>query len=384
MSERKRRVNGLQPPWHEFQVATWVLFPVILVHYYAFLMHLLWRPDAVVIVLTILFSLFAISCGVSAYITLSIDPIDDAVLCLETSLSRDPRSKGGTVHCFLCEKDVDHSSKHCRFCDKCILCFDHHCKWLNTCIGRKNYAYFLSIVVSVFLLTTESLGISVALVIEAFAYPDSLMDRVQYHDFLEDRIGSDLSLAALQGLLLTSAVVLFGIVAMIIQLGSFHMMLLWRGMTTYDFIVSEQKRLREKQNVRLQKKVEKQQREQKSKVRAVSDNSGAGANNNDQQVGAGAAGGASSGVEMREASGPDDLMESPAASFRRTLASVAGGGGGGGTGDKSTESSVRRYAPVTSSEGEGEGEGGEDGEGDGAVVSYDAQRAIVEGEGYTV
>ena len=31
-----------------------------------------------------------------------------------------------TVHCYLCEKDVDSSAKHCRYCDKCVRGFDHH------------------------------------------------------------------------------------------------------------------------------------------------------------------------------------------------------------------------------------------------------------------
>jgi hypothetical protein len=296
MPDRKRRrVNGLERPWHEFQIATWVLFPLILVHYYAFLMHLLWRPVAVVIVLTILFSLFAIGTAVFAYYTLKIDPADDAVLCGEASSVSSNRTTAGTVHCYLCEKDVDNSSKHCRFCDKCIVRFDHHCKWLNTCIGMKNYAYFLGIVASVLLLSSESLGISIALVVEAFAYPNNLMDRVHYHDFLKDRIGSDLSLGALQGLLIASVVVLLGLVGMLVQLASFHVVLLSRGITTYDYIVSEQKRLRDNENKRLQLKVERQQKARSRTVGAAADHkAGAGAElSNNSSAGA--------GVEMRAA-----------------------------------------------------------------------------------
>ena len=36
-----------------------------------------------------------------------------------------------TVHCYLCEKDVDASAKHCRYCDKCVKGFDHHW-YINT------------------------------------------------------------------------------------------------------------------------------------------------------------------------------------------------------------------------------------------------------------
>lgn len=247
-------------------MATWVLFPVILVHYYAFLEHLLWKPIAVEIVLTIAFSIFSICTAVFAYLTVTIDPVDDAVLCVESRTTTD--SKKEVIHCYLCEKDVDHSSKHCRFCDKCIIGFDHHCKWLNTCIGRKNYRYFLGIVSFVGLMTAESLAISIALMVESFAYSDSFMNRLNHDDFLKERIGTEMPLAALQGLLIASVVVLLGLVGMIIQLGTFHAVLISRGITTYDYIVLEQKRLREKENERLKQQVEKQKSRSKTAIGA--------------------------------------------------------------------------------------------------------------------
>lgn len=258
-SDRGRRVNGIERPWHRYQIATWFLFPIVVVHYYAFLEHLLWDPLAVEVVLTILFSLFAIACVIFAYCTVMIDPVDDAVLCTEAlpTSTRESRSKDN-IHCYLCEKDVHISSKHCRFCDKCVIGFDHHCKWLNTCIGKKNYPYFLGIVTFVGLLTSESLFISIALMVESFAYPGGMMHRLQQNDHLVTRIGSDLKIHALQGLLVASVAVLLGLVVMILQLATFHMLLLYRGITTYDFIVSEQKRLRDKENERLKRKVEKQ------------------------------------------------------------------------------------------------------------------------------
>ena len=354
MSDQKRRINGLQRPWHEFQIATWVLFPIILVHYYAFLMHLLWRPVAVVIVLTIAFSLFAIACAISAYITLAIDPVDDALLCVDVEAnSLESRSTAGTVHCYLCEKDVDHSSKHCRFCDKCIVRFDHHCKWLNTCIGQKNYPYFLAIIVSVLLLTSESLGISIALLVEAFAYPRSILGRIEHSDFLQERIGSALSLDALQGLLIASVVVLFGLVAMIVQLGSFHVMLLWRGITTYDFIVLEQKRLREKQNQKLQRQIDRQNRA-KSKT-AISAEEG---KSNSQSRSASSSG--STGIEMRGATASAPPNHSAgnntgqtaaavnAAQFKgnHTTSTTAAAAGREQEKESSSRSSSRRYAQL--------------------------------------
>ena len=70
--------------------------------------------------------------------------------------------------------------------------------------------------------------------------------------YSEDRnaYGNDpsVTLLALQVLLVISVAFYLPLVTMVYQLAGFHVMLLYRGETTYDFIVGEQKRQREKRD----------------------------------------------------------------------------------------------------------------------------------------
>lgn len=261
-----RRKTGFQLPWDLLQILTWFLFPLVVAHYFAFLYFLLWTSLAIHIVLSVLFAVFAAFTAIAVYMTCSIDPADDA-LCIATSPNtvhsiQQSEQKDGEnqIYCYLCETHVHKSSKHCRSCDKCIVRFDHHCKWLNTCIGKKNYFYFLCIILGVLLLTAESLSISIALMVESFAFPVTFLDRVLDENHFQYYLGSDISSTALQTLLVISVVLIASLVGMILQLGGFHVMLMWKGLTTYDFIIHEQKRQRDLETERLQTQINKQNR----------------------------------------------------------------------------------------------------------------------------
>lgn len=255
------RKNGFEYPWHPFQVITWFLYVFIIGHFFSFLVPLLltlYNLDSrengllvLFILLILLFSVCSIIAAVSVWITSSIDPGDDGLqtvetnVCIRSFIPSTANLSPDSISCYMCDQNVHHTAKHCRYCNKCVLTFDHHCKWLNTCVGFKNYRYFLVIIFAVALMTTESLIISVVLLTSTYGDgKQSIEDRLDEGNQIFD---VPISLQTAQGLLITSIIVLLPLVLMLYQLAGFHCMLIYKGITTYDFIVNEGKRLRERE-----------------------------------------------------------------------------------------------------------------------------------------
>ena len=154
-----RRRNGMELPWNELQVATWFLFPTVIAQYFGLLFPLLYLNTIYQVIPTIFFMLSSITAFYGAYMTCTIDPIDDNLVvdnasapkgnwhfCCHcatvepisdiqqrrnnTTNNRPPLDEKETIYCYVCEDTVHVSSKHCRFCNKCVKRFDHHCKFL--------------------------------------------------------------------------------------------------------------------------------------------------------------------------------------------------------------------------------------------------------------
>ncbi len=76
-------------------------------------------------------------------------------------------------------------STHCGDCDNCVEKFDHHCPWLGNCVGKRNYKYFYSFIVSLNLLTMYMIVFSIIYIV---LYTKDNKDSFQTIQFIIDVI----------------------------------------------------------------------------------------------------------------------------------------------------------------------------------------------------
>ncbi|KAJ4874650.1 putative protein S-acyltransferase 22 [Raphanus sativus] len=146
--------------------------------------------------------------------------------------SEQQMSEDGMFYCSLCEVEVFKYSKHCRVCDKCVDRFDHHCRWLNNCIGKRNYRKFFSLMISaIFLLIMQwSTGIYVLVL--------CVLRKNQFSAEIALKLGSSFSLVPF--IIVVAVCTLLAMLATLplAQLFFFHILLIKKGISTYDYIVA--------------------------------------------------------------------------------------------------------------------------------------------------
>ncbi|CDY40920.1 BnaC06g30580D [Brassica napus] len=146
--------------------------------------------------------------------------------------SEQQMSEDGMFFCSLCEVEVFKYSKHCRVCDKCVDRFDHHCRWLNNCIGKRNYRKFFSLMISAILLLIMqwSTGIFVLVL--------CVLRKNQFSAEIALKLGSSFSLVPF--VIVVAVCTLLAMLATLplAQLFFFHILLIKKGISTYDYIVA--------------------------------------------------------------------------------------------------------------------------------------------------
>ncbi|XP_067856721.1 palmitoyltransferase ZDHHC11 isoform X2 [Heptranchias perlo] len=255
----RSRVNGWTLPLHSFQLIAWLLYLYLAIVAFGIYIPMLpyaWKYVGYAMI-GLLFGLHFIV----HLVAVSIDPADKSVRARKNYKSPMPtldRAKHPHViknqHCYLCEVDVGMKAKHCSTCNKCISDFDHHCKWLNNCVGGRNYWFFFHTVVSAVLGILLTVLVILYVFVQQFVNPAELRTAPQF----EKVRGNNTWLAFLPiapvettqaGILVIAVItILLGLASLMLlgHLLGFHIYLLFRKLTTYEYVVRE----RHNQNIR--------------------------------------------------------------------------------------------------------------------------------------
>ncbi|XP_050236951.1 protein S-acyltransferase 18 [Mercurialis annua] len=149
----------------------------------------------------------------------------------DDSIAPDPKDDE-ISYCSLCDFEVKKHSKHCRTCNKCVEGFDHHCRWLNNCVGKRNYTTFILLMISVLLMLIIEGGTALAIFIRCFADKKGIemeLQRKLYVDFPRWALAT---ISVLLVLMTAYSSAAMG------QLFLFHVVLIRKGMRTYDYILA--------------------------------------------------------------------------------------------------------------------------------------------------
>ncbi|XP_042495929.1 probable protein S-acyltransferase 19 [Macadamia integrifolia] len=153
--------------------------------------------------------------------------------CFKNGGSSEQQATGeDALFCTLCNAEVRKYSKHCRSCDKCVDGFDHHCRWLNNCVGRKNYVTFICLMATSLIWLVIEAGVGIAVFVRCF------VDKGNMENQIIDRLGNGFSRAPFAAVVAVCTVVSLLACLPLGELFFFHMILIRKGITTYEYVVA--------------------------------------------------------------------------------------------------------------------------------------------------
>ncbi|KDP30428.1 hypothetical protein JCGZ_16667 [Jatropha curcas] len=136
------------------------------------------------------------------------------------------------LFCTLCNAEVRKFSKHCRSCDKCVDGFDHHCRWLNNCVGYKNYVTFISLMATSLVWLVLEAGVGIAVLVRCFVNKKNMDAEIV------ETLGNGFSRAPFATVVAVCTAVSLLACIPLGELFFFHMILIRKGITTYEYVVA--------------------------------------------------------------------------------------------------------------------------------------------------
>ncbi|KAJ6320056.1 hypothetical protein OIU76_005565 [Salix suchowensis] len=149
----------------------------------------------------------------------------------DDAVSPDPKDDD-ISYCSLCDFEVKKHSKHCRTCNRCVEGFDHHCRWLNNCVGKRNYTTFILLMIFVLLMLIIEGGTATAIFVRCFT------DKKGIERELERRLHVEFPRAVLATISVLLVLMTAYSSAAMGQLFFFHLVLIRKGIRTYDYILA--------------------------------------------------------------------------------------------------------------------------------------------------
>ncbi|XP_072317591.1 palmitoyltransferase ZDHHC11 [Eucyclogobius newberryi] len=260
------RMNGWSCPPQVAQVIGWLVFIYMAIVSFGIYIPLLpppWKHVVYALIGTAFILHF-----VSHLAAEIIDPADASVRAKQTYSNPMPmfdRTKRPHViqdlHCYLCDVNVGPKVKHCGMCNKCVQDFDHHCKWLNNCVGGRNYWYFFAALCSATFGTLMQFIVILFIFIQHYLHPNNLRTAPQFSNLLTNETWLVfLPAAPLQttsaGLLVVAFVtVLLSLISLLLltHLLGLHLYLMYKGISTYDYIKIQRQKEARNQDLEVEK-----------------------------------------------------------------------------------------------------------------------------------
>ncbi|KAL4282095.1 hypothetical protein GQ457_03G037520 [Hibiscus cannabinus] len=152
--------------------------------------------------------------------------------CKDEDLLQQHSGEEDALFCTLCNAEVRKFSKHCRSCEKCVDGFDHHCRWLNNCVGRKNYISFVCLMAASLVWLIVEFGVGIAVFVRCFT------DRKGTESDITAKLGVGFSRPPFATVVAICTAVSFLAIVPLGELFFFHIILIRKGITTYEYVVA--------------------------------------------------------------------------------------------------------------------------------------------------
>ena len=230
-NSKNYKINGFSIPLEYQQILTWILIALNSYIFYYYVLNEISRYYSleIKIFILIIHSFLLIIIIFFGFLSTYIDPSDPL---LKKEINKKKKIKQNKEHyileisrnypfCLICCSNIHSTSKHCKKCNKCIKNFDHHCNWLNNCVGKYNYDFFYLLV----------------FLIMCYCLINSLCG---FYLFLKANKQRKKNYKLI--LIIIESVINLGIFLNFIFLFVYHSYFIYKGISTYEYILRKEKK----------------------------------------------------------------------------------------------------------------------------------------------